>query len=82
MPTISVFYGIIILMHIKDHNPPHIHAIYGEKEATFLIENGKKYTGNLPNRAIKMVQEFIRINKEELLKMWTNRIYKKLKGIE
>ena len=32
MPTISRFYGILILMHLtqKEHNPPHIHAYYGE----------------------------------------------------
>jgi len=29
MPTISYFYGIIIVMYLrnKEHNPPHIHAI-------------------------------------------------------
>ena len=43
MPTISSFYGIIILMHLtsKEHNPPHIHAIYGEYEAIFYIESGE-----------------------------------------
>lgn len=35
IPTICQFYGIIILMHLtrKEHNPPHIHAYYGEYEA-------------------------------------------------
>jgi len=26
MPTISVFYGIVITMFYEDHNAPHIHA--------------------------------------------------------
>jgi hypothetical protein len=30
MPTISVFYGIVIRMFVKDHPPPHFHALYGE----------------------------------------------------
>mgnify|MGYP002345560018 CR=1 FL=1 len=32
MPEIARFYGIIIKMFFsqKKHNPPHIHAIYGE----------------------------------------------------
>ena len=26
VPTISVFYGIVIRMFFKDHRPPHFHA--------------------------------------------------------
>ena len=34
MPMITMFYGIIIKMFfsMREHNPPHIHAIYGEYE--------------------------------------------------
>jgi len=35
MPTISVFYGIIIRMYYDDHNPPHFHAFYGDYKAIF-----------------------------------------------
>ena len=33
MPTISMFYGILIKMNWKDvgqHNQPHFHAFYGD----------------------------------------------------
>jgi len=40
MPTISVLYGIVITMFWQDHNVPHIHAFYGEHEASFTIESG------------------------------------------
>ena len=52
MPTISKFYGIIIMMHLtrKEHNPPHIHAFYGEHEATFFISNGEIFQGTFPNK--------------------------------
>ncbi|MBM3392831.1 MAG: DUF4160 domain-containing protein [Betaproteobacteria bacterium] len=33
MPTISSFYGILILMYWDDHAPPHFHARYGGEEA-------------------------------------------------
>jgi Protein of unknown function (DUF2442)/Domain of unknown function (DUF4160) len=33
MPTISVFYGIVIQMFWRDHAPPHFHALYAEHEA-------------------------------------------------
>lgn len=37
MPTISVFYGIVIQMFWKDHAPPHFHALYSEYEALICI---------------------------------------------
>ena len=39
MPTISSFYGIIIVMHLRDkeHNPPHIHAITQDYDDPFII---------------------------------------------
>ena len=84
MPTISVFYGIVIMMYLKDkeHNPPHIHAFYGSEAATFFISNGEIYNGHFPKRAKKMVKEFILKYQEELLKMWNEGIYKKLKGLD
>lgn len=32
MPVISRFYGVVIKMYFRqsEHNPPHIHALYGE----------------------------------------------------
>ena len=50
MPTISTFYGIIIMMHLRDkeHNPPHLHAFYGDKAATFYISNGELFEGEFP----------------------------------
>ena len=38
MPVICRFNGIVIKMYLrqKEHNPPHIHAIYGECMGMFL----------------------------------------------
>ncbi|MCR5348072.1 MAG: DUF4160 domain-containing protein [Bacilli bacterium] len=84
MPTISVFYGIIIMMYLRDkeHNPPHIHAFYGDEAATFYISNGEIYEGSFPNRARKMVKEFILKYQKELSDMWETGKYMKLKGLE
>ena len=38
MPTISMFYGIIIRMYYDDHNPPHFHAFYGDYKAVFNFD--------------------------------------------
>ena len=43
----------------SEHNPPHIHAFYGDDAATFYISNGEIYEGSFPNRAKKMVKEFV-----------------------
>jgi hypothetical protein len=32
MPKVSEFLGIIILMHWRDHPPPHFHARYQDEE--------------------------------------------------
>ena len=84
MPTICVFYGITIIMHLtdKEHNPPHIHAIYGEYEASFYIETGDIFEGFFPSNGKKLVKEFVNINKTELLNMWDTGIYKKLEPIK
>ncbi|QOR73919.1 protein of unknown function [Cruoricaptor ignavus] len=69
MPEISRFYGIIIQMFFKDHNPPHFHVSYGEYRAIVSIETGL-VEGKMPARALKMVFEWLEIHKDELLQNW------------
>ena len=39
MPTISMFYGIVIRMYNNgEHNPPHFHAFYQGYKATFNMD--------------------------------------------
>lgn len=80
MPTIASFYGIVIMMFLldKEHNPPHIHAFYGDMEASFKIANGEILNGNFPRNGKKLVKQFIRFYKKELLEMWNNEVYFKL----
>lgn len=80
MPTISKFYGIIIVMYLrnKEHNPPHIHAITDDFDAPFLISSGELMEGYFPPKAIAMVKEFISKYQNELLTMWKTEQYVKL----
>lgn len=84
MPTISSFYGIIIVMYLRDkeHNPPHVHAITQEFDAPFLISDGTIMEGSFPVKAKEMVTEFILAYKEELEEMWETEQYVKLPPIE
>ena len=72
MPTISMFYGILIRMYLgkKEHYPPHIHAIYQNKKAIFDIKTGEKMDGNLPKDKDKLVTAWIILHKDELLADW------------
>jgi hypothetical protein len=80
MPTIASFYGIVIMMFLldKEHNPPHIHAFYGEFEASFTINDGLILNGNFPKNGRKLVKQFVNRYKTELLEMWNTGNYKKL----
>lgn len=73
MPTISMFYGIVVLMYYKDtrqHNLPHIHVRYQGNEVVVDIEFGNILAGTIPNKQLKMLQAWIEIHKEELILNW------------
>ena len=84
MPVISRFYGIVIKMYLrkKEHNPPHIHAIYGDDVAAITISDGSVIEGALPGKALEMVQEWVSMHKEELLTMWETQEFKQLSPLE
>ena len=84
MPVLSRFYGIIIKMYFQqaEHNPPHIHAIYGEYIASISIIDFQILEGDLPNKAISLVLEWMMIYKDELLMMWNTQNFKQLPPLE
>ncbi|NMA06683.1 MAG: DUF4160 domain-containing protein [Ruminococcaceae bacterium] len=84
MPVISRFYGIIIRMYFqqKEHNPPHIHALYGEEMAAVDIQTGEILEGYLPPKALSMVREWIVIHNDDLLSIWETQEFKQLSPLE
>jgi Domain of unknown function (DUF4160) len=38
MPTISIFFGIVIKMFFDDHNPPYFHAEHQGEMASSILE--------------------------------------------
>ena len=77
MPEITRFYGIVISLLYKEHNPPHFHAEYGEYKASFDIES-LKMKGNFPPTASRLVKAWAKQHRAELLKMWKEQKIKKL----
>lgn len=83
MPTLSIFFGIVIRMYYDDHPPPHFHAVYGEREAKVAIETLEVVQGNLPGRALELVRDCAEMHKEELRDNWNRgREHKPLSPIQ
>lgn len=84
MPEIARFYGIVIKMFFKpkEHEPSHIHALYGEYVGEFNILTGDMLVGDLPLKAQAMVKEWLSIHSAELQNMWENQQIKKLPPLE
>ncbi len=84
MPVLSRFYGIIIRMYFQqaEHNPPHIHALYGEDMAAIDIQTGEVLEGHLPPKALAMVREWAAIHKNDLLHMWETQEFMSLSPLE
>jgi len=80
MPEISRFYGMVIKMYFiqADHNPPHIHVIYGDYMGAIDIQSGEMLEGDLPAKALSMVQEWIGLHRDDLLAMWNTQAFRKL----
>lgn len=83
MPVIARFNGIVIkiYLHQKEHNPPHVHAIYGECAGAFSIENGMQLYGDIPLKVQSLVKEFIEHYRERLLLMWETQQFEVLPPI-
>lgn len=84
MPVLSRFYGIVIRMYFQqaEHNPPHIHALYGEDMAAVDIQTGAVLEGHLPPKALAMVREWATIHKNDLLQMWETQEFRSLSPLE
>ena len=57
-------------MYHADHGPAHIHVEYQGHEALIDIDNGEVLSGHLPGRAYRLVREWSREHKIELLANW------------
>jgi hypothetical protein len=70
MPTLSIFFGLIIRMDYKDHQPPHIHVQYQDCNAIIDISTGNITEGALPTRQLRFIQAWVEIHRDNLLANW------------
>ena len=72
MPTISMFYGIVVRMlkeNTERHKLPHIHAKYNDYEISLTL-NGKRLKGKMPVKQLNLLKAWIAIHEEELKANW------------
>ena len=75
MPTVSRFFGIIVIMFYREglNEQPHFHVRYSEYKAKISIKNLSIIKGKLPPRVLGFVMEWASLHQNELIKNW-NRI--------
>lgn len=66
----------------SEHNPPHLHAIYGEYLGIFDIKNGELLAGDLPKNARRLVQEWIKLHSDELLNIWETQDFRHIEPLD
>ncbi len=73
MPTLSMFFGIIIRMYWSDtdrHKSPHFHAFYGDDEAVFTLD-GELLAGRFPKKQTALVKAWALLHEEDLAANWS-----------
>jgi hypothetical protein len=73
MPSISMFYGVIVYMYFMDnkqHQMPHIHAKYQGNEVVVAIPDGEILEGEIPKSKMKLLQAWIELHQDELIANW------------
>lgn len=60
----------VLWLDNQHHNLPHIHARYGEFEASIGIDDGEVLAGDLPRKQLRLVQAWVELRRDELLADW------------
>jgi hypothetical protein len=72
MPIISAFFGIIIRMFYKEHEPPHFHAEHNANQAKFSFD-GDLLAGEIRSRkARERIRTWALEHRAELEANWAN----------
>lgn len=72
MPSLSMFYGIIVRMQSEKgtkHNLPHIHCEYAGQEVVLDLK-GNVIEGEIPKKQMKILEAWIAIHEDELIANW------------
>jgi hypothetical protein len=72
LPIISVFFGIVIRMFYREHEPAHFHAEYQGQQGKFGFD-GETTVGNIQSKtALRLIREWASLHRPELEANWEN----------
>lgn len=54
----------------KEHNSPHFHVYYGDKECVINIHECEMIEGEMPQNKLRLILAWCEIHKDELLQNW------------
>ena len=72
MATISMFFGIVVIMYNESagkHHAPHVHARYAEFSCSLDFE-GEVLDGYLPPRKLTLLRAWVVLHRKELEADW------------
>lgn len=70
MPIISIFFGIVIRMYYREHEPGHFHAEYQGQQGKFDF-SGSMTDGNIQSgTALRLIREWAGAHGAELEANW------------
>jgi hypothetical protein len=70
VPIISIFFGIVVRMYYKEHEPAHFHAEHQGQDGKFDF-SGKMIAGNLQSKtALRLIREWAVLHRAELEANW------------
>lgn len=70
MPIISAFFGIVIRMFNREHEPPHFHAEHQGQRAKFDFD-GKMIAGQIHSKtARRLIKQWASIHRGQLEANW------------
>jgi hypothetical protein len=70
MPIISMFFGIVIRMFYREHEPAHFHAEYQGQQGKFGLE-GEILAGSIQSKtALRLIREWASSHRDELVANW------------
>ena len=70
MPIISIFFGIVVRMYYKEHEPAHFHAEHQGQDGKFDF-SGKMIAGGIQSKtALRLIREWAELHRAELEANW------------
>jgi len=70
MPIICAFFGIVIRMYYKEHEPAHFHAEHAGQQAKFDFD-GRLIAGQITSRrAVHHIRAWAQLHRSELDANW------------